>query len=391
MELANSQSECMAHKYRSKGHLHSFKVNKLLMCPQIQLESNEFTWSESHLQISIPAIRRSFFINEFTRSQNSTVRICSDSFKDVSESSALTETILNVTTFICTIISLVCLFLTFLIYCILPVLRTLPGKNIMCFSFSLFFAQLTVLIRSHIKDRIVCAFLGGLTHYFWVSVFICTNICCFQMFKLFVSYSLVQNDKSKERNAVIRYCSISYGLPILPIVLNKILEHFLTNGDEFGYGGSRCFLLSPLALLLTFIIPTTIQIIFNIVMFSVTFHYIRNTPKVQSSQHRNEFSIFLKLFLLTGISWILMIVDGFFEISPFTFLATVVNGSQGLFLFISYICNKKVRCALKKKLFKSPLKEASSSMSTFLHPDCKKSSVYSNITDTTETLQSTKM
>jgi hypothetical protein len=142
-----------------------------------------------------------------------------------------------------------------------------------------------------------------------------------------------------------------------------------------------------LALLLTFIIPTILQIIFNIVMFSITFHYIRNTPKVQSSQHRNELSIFLKLFLLTGISWILMIVDGFFEISPFTFLATVVNGSQGLFLFISFVCNKKAMCALKKKLFKKPLQETSGSMSTFLHQNSKKSSVYSNI----ETTQSTNV
>lgn len=121
------------------------------------------------------------------------------------------------------------------------------------------------------------------------------------------------------------------------------------NGTQFGYGGSACFLPSSIALLWFVILPITLQILFNLLMFSITFHYIRKTPKVESSKDRNEFSIFLKLFLLTGVSWILLVVDGFFEISLFTFLATIINGSQGVFLFISYVCNKKVLRALKQK------------------------------------------
>jgi hypothetical protein len=106
-------------------------------------------------------------------------------------------------------------------------------------------------------------------------------------------------------------------------------------------------------LLLLFILPLALRIVFNIVMFSVTYHHIRTTPKVQSSQQRDEFAIFVKLFLLKGISWIFMIFDGFFEVSPYTIMATIINGSEGVFLFISYACNKKVFVMLKSRFYNS--------------------------------------
>ncbi|XP_061175173.1 uncharacterized protein LOC133184227 isoform X2 [Saccostrea echinata] len=330
-------------------------INKLLICTQIQLEEDEYVFSEDHTSIYVATINRNFKINEFLRSENNSVRICSDSYKQFQHSlsastiATVMGSILMVVTYISTILSLLSLFLTFLIYCMLPVLRTVPGKNIMCFALSLFIAQLLFLVRSSIDDRTLCACVGGLTHYFWISVFTCTNVCCFHMFKLFVGNSLVRGDESGDRKLFITYCVISYLLPVFPIVINMLLEYGVGKSDQFGYGGSRCFLKSHLALLLTFICPIILQIIFNIVMFSITFHYIRNTPKIQSSQDRNDFSIFLKLFLLTGISWISMVVDGFFDISLFTFLATIINGLQGMFLFLSYVCNKKVFNMLRNR------------------------------------------
>lgn len=51
---------------------------------------------------------------------------------------------------------------------------------------------------------------------------------------------------------------------------------------------------------------------------------------------------------MTGVSWLFMIVDGFFDASPFTYLATVVNGAQGVFIFISYACQKRVFQLMKE-------------------------------------------
>ncbi|XP_056017566.1 uncharacterized protein LOC125668152 [Ostrea edulis] len=347
-------------------------VNTLLTCTQIELSSNEYVYNEDYSSIYVARINKNFKINEFLKSKNGSVRICSNSYQLVQHSefnsvpNTSFTTVLMVLTYISTIFSLLSLLLTFLIYCILSILRTIPGKNIMCFVFSLFFAQLFFLIRTRIDDKTFCTWVGGLTHYFWLSVFTCTNICCFHMFRSFVRNSLVYGDKSSDRKLFIRYILVAFSLPVLPIVINLILESFI-DSDSFGYGGSKCFLVSSLALLLLFILPLILQIVFNIVMFSFTYHNIRTTPRVQSSRERNEFSIFLKLFLLTGISWILMIVDGFFEVSPFTYLATIINGSQGIFLFISYVCNKKVFIMLKNRLCNGPRENVSTNTKmTFL-------------------------
>lgn len=61
-------------------------------------------------------------------------------------------------------------------------------------------------------------------------------------------------------------------------------------------------------------------------MFFIIFYYICKIFKVESLKDRNEFFIFLKLFFLIGVFWILLVVDGFFEIFFFIFLVIIING-----------------------------------------------------------------
>lgn len=329
-----------------------FDVNELLLCTQIELEPDEFEFSEGMTRIYVPTVDIFFNVNEFHTAHNGTIRICSESYRRIAkpQATSVIKRALIVVTYISTILSLLALTLTFITFCILPSLRTLPGKNMMCYTLSLFFAQLLFLVRSHSElfDSSACAIMGGLTHYFWLSVFTCTNICCFHMFRLFVFSSLIHDDTNNVRQ-FLKNVVIAFFTPVIPVGINVILS-YTVKGTRFGYGGSVCFLPSSTALFFIVILPVTLQILFNLLMFSITFHFIRKTPKVESSKDRNEFSIFLKLFLLTGVSWILLVVDGFFEISLFTFLATIINGSQGVFLFISYVCNEKVLRALKQKI-----------------------------------------
>lgn len=331
-------------------------VNNLLLCEQIQLERNEFVLSDDHSHVYVETIKRGFKINEFVKSDNGSIRLCLSSYKknievqfELESDDTLVEIVLMWVTYLSTILSMLALLVTFVIYCILPPLRTIPGKNLMCFAFCLFFAQLIFIIRSRITDDIACAWIGGFTHYFWISVFTCTNVCCFHMFRLFVRNSLVHGNTSADKKVFITYFLFSFILPIIPVAINLIVALFEIDSVSFGYGGSKCFIVSHLVLIASFILPIVLQIIFNIVMFSITFHFIKNTPKVRGSQERNEVSIFFKLFLLTGVSWLLMIVDGFFNVSPFTFLATIISGSLGVFIFISFVCHKKVFKLIKRK------------------------------------------
>ena len=369
----------------------TYDFNNLLQCTQIQLEANEYVLSDEHSYIYVKSIKRNFKINEFSQNKNGSIRICLDSYKpltkELSESNPnLIDKILTVTTYICTIGSLLFLLATFVIYCILQVLRTVPGKNIMCFTFSLFFAQLFFIIRSSITDdTVACSWIGGFTHYFWISTFTWTNVCCFHMFKLFVKQSLVHGDVSADRKLFFKYCVISFTFPLVPVCANLVGAETEVDSLLFGYGGSKCFLKSPLALIITFISPIILQVLFNVIMFSITFHFIRNTPKVRSSKERNDLSIFFKLFILTGVSWVFVIVDGFFEVSPFTFLATIISGSLGIFIFISYVCHKKVFRLLSHRIrSSSKTKTYFSTSKTHVNSKSKTSNIEKNKSCITE-------
>lgn len=181
-----------------------------MVCSQIELDSSEYEFGNNRLEVFVPEIERNFFVNEFVENNDGTIQICADSYIFISsETTTALQTVLTILTLVVTILSLLCSLITFVTYCTLPVLRTVPGKNIMCFSFSLLFAQLLFLVRSYISDNLGCVLVGSLTHYFWISVFVCTNVCCFHMFKLFVGSSLVQGDRSNEWKLICRYCCMS--------------------------------------------------------------------------------------------------------------------------------------------------------------------------------------
>lgn len=78
------------------------------------------------------------------------VKVCANEFEKRSYQPPLVQavpytpevkTALIVFSLACTILSLICLVLTFVTYCFLPTLRTVPGKNIMVLCAYLFFSQ----------------------------------------------------------------------------------------------------------------------------------------------------------------------------------------------------------------------------------------------------------
>ncbi|XP_052085093.1 uncharacterized protein LOC127722236 [Mytilus californianus] len=62
----------------------------------------------------------------------------------------------------------------------------------------------------------------------------------------------------------------------------------------------------------------------------------------QTSYTKHDFFVYIKLFSLTGITWIGQIIDSFVPLSLFSFVVTILTGLQGLFILLSFVCNKRV-------------------------------------------------
>jgi hypothetical protein len=71
-----------------------------------------------------------------------------------------------------------------------------------------------------------------------------------------------------------------------------------------------------IAVIVTFLSPITLVCVINIFFFVVTSLKIASTPKIenesqQSTSNRVHFVVYVKLFTITGITWVFQIIDSF--------------------------------------------------------------------------------
>jgi hypothetical protein len=94
---------------------------------------------------------------------------------------------------------------------------------------------------------------------------------------------------------------------------------------------------------LGFALPVILIIVTNTVYFIIATRSIQRSPSIQrNNKDRLGFILYVKLFSLTGITWVLQIIDSVFTHSAFSFVVTVLIGCQGVFIFVSYNFNKRV-------------------------------------------------
>lgn len=123
-----------------------------------------------------------FKINEFVQSMHGTVRLCLDFYTPVNEiplEDSFVKTLLKYLNliFICIVLSMLFLNLTFAIFGLLQGLQTIPGKIFMCFSIlcSLCSSLLFDLRFQRIK------FVHGFEVLPITVGFLFTIVCCFDM------------------------------------------------------------------------------------------------------------------------------------------------------------------------------------------------------------------
>ena len=128
-----------------------------------------------------------------------------------------------------------------------------------------------------------------------------------------------------------------------------------------SYGFKQCFISSSIDLLLFFVAPICIILFFNFIFLISSFHSIHVIHKSNKKylsrddsninlvdqnaflENKKRLILFLKLSLLTGMTWIFGILSSFLNnrYSFLWYIFIVFNSFQGLFIFCSYVFNKK--------------------------------------------------
>ena len=157
----------------------------------------------------------------------------------------------------------------------------------------------------------------------------------------------------EEQQSLIVHYVLGWGVSALLVILS-IAINYLDVDVNFRpeFGGSRCWYTQRYAMLIYFAVPIALSILVNIYLYistSVNLHNaFRNTTNVMKAEDYH-FDIYVRLFILMGITWIFGFISAFTDQIVLDFIFVILTSLQGLFLFVSFVCNKRVLVEIKKK------------------------------------------
>lgn len=255
---------------------------------------------------------------------------------------------------ICSSISVVCLILTLAVYCILPNLRDLQGKCMMCTLFSLLmaFLLLSVVQQPIGESETTCIAIASLLYFWFMCVFFWLNVVSFNVWRSVVRPKLL----SSKRYVYLLYNIYGWGGPLLSLIIVLICHH--TPGEHIkpNFGIGRCWFSGTTSVRVFFYGPISLLLLINIAMFISTAWTLSTQNKIVTDikhrSHKFKLWLYLKLFIIMGLCWVfepmseLLFVEG----SYVWIVTDYINSLQGLIIFcLLVVFRKRVRRDLARQ------------------------------------------
>ncbi|TRY86171.1 hypothetical protein DNTS_030220 [Danionella cerebrum] len=156
------------------------------------------------------------------------------------------------------VLSLICLLLCILTFFFCRSIQGTRNSIHLHLSLSLFVADLVFLCGiSSTHDRVACAVVAALLHFFFLSSFFWMLLEGFQLYRMLV---LVFHSTLKRRYLF----GVGYGAPLLIVCISAAVDHR-------GFGTDRhCWLSLTRLFILSFFIPVCIIVVLNLLVFIIT-------------------------------------------------------------------------------------------------------------------------
>ncbi|XP_013416248.1 adhesion G protein-coupled receptor L3 isoform X2 [Lingula anatina] len=258
------------------------------------------------------------------------------------------EVALQVITYFGCIISIVCLFLTWLTFMVFRNLkseRTSIHKNLV---FSLFFAEIIFLCGIQQTDHpVVCSVIAGFLHFFFLAAF---GWMCLEGIQL---YSMLIQVFEGKKSRLVWFYLAGYGIPAVIVGISAAV-------DYKGYGTDYyCWLRADNYFVWSFVAPVCLVITVNIVMLSIAVYMmcrhattatsIKHKEKTRMENIRDWIKGSIVLVVLLGLTWAFGMLYINEESVVMAYVFTILNSLQGLFIFIFHcLMNEKVQKEYKK-------------------------------------------
>ncbi|XP_063364476.1 G-protein coupled receptor Mth2-like [Cydia amplana] len=269
------------------------------------------------------------------------------------------------------LVSSVFLILVLIVYCLLPELRNLCGKILMAYVACLLatflsFALLDFISMADENTEIICLIFTFLIHYSCLACFCWMNVMSIDIWWTFRGYAKARPiHRRGETFKFLMYCLYAFGMPlVLTIGMGVIDTMDLRHIPWFikpDINGTGCFLEGTGKFMYLYV-PMLIIIVMNWILFLMTSFNIwrlsRGTAVLDSPAagnpsahrtHRHRFMLYLKLSVIMGVSWVLEVLSALSPEYRAWYLSDAYNLLMGFFIFLIFVCKKKIVKKLEKR------------------------------------------
>ena len=191
-----------------------------------------------------------------------------------------------------------------------------------------------------------------LLHYFFVVQFVWTSVACFEIARTLHWATKLKINKSKhfKTKIFIVYLLIGWGIPLI-IVLTSIILNFTTNGvilygvTEDGRRG-RCWINDIRSQAVVVYTPLVVTLLFNATLFTYISILLckasRSQAKLNKTKRTPYLRIYISIFSVTELAWLFGFVSLLARQGWAWYVFIVLNTTQGLTMFVAFLCTKKV-------------------------------------------------
>ena len=193
------------------------------------------------------------------------------------------------------------------------------------------------------------------------------------MYATFVLKSMIVTKNSWKKKII--YLAVANAIPSSIILASLLLENYnIRLAPKYGNFSSACWIRNPLATLVLFGIPLIIHLIINTILYLLTVCNVRVALKssnilrkeverncssssdqsltstlsnASSKKMPNQFVIFSRIAVLMGFTWIAVLLKASIQIENeilikiLEYTVVICISSQGIILFIAFLCNRK--------------------------------------------------
>ncbi|XP_022101492.1 uncharacterized protein LOC110985070 [Acanthaster planci] len=329
-----------------------------LTCPRVRLNSTLFEADENNPgSIIYTPIGKLFQMDEFIRTENGDIEVCSFYEINGTRNGTKTATFLvfsqaqTVLSLIANIISMTAALVTFTTYCVFKELRKRISLAIMSLVACLFLAQLLLLVSgSATSNPSACTTVAVLGHFLWLATVLWTGVLAFALNRVFVSISKIRR-LDVDLRVYFSQGIFVFGGAFL-VVLPCLVIHLCDCTDiPLSYGNENvCWIGNNNVNLVAFGVPIGLTVLVNSVLFILTIHGMRNskkmtnvvTEKTELQKLKQELVVYIRISSLMGFTWIFGFVAAFTDVVALWYIFIILNSCQGLLIFLSFICNKRV-------------------------------------------------